>query len=151
MLVKKKIKVSTFDMGVRFIVTDKFLDAIPVLKREGIDLSDGEEEVTWGQAGYHVVNNQARFYCVVQIEKSLIKTLKTLTHELFHLTQDILEYNGMHFKAEDANEIYARMYEFLFGEAYVITVNAWNKKYQIVKTTKDDNDTKQQGTTETNS
>lgn len=127
MLIRKKIRVSNFDIGLRFLVTDDFKSACKALQKEGFE--DLYSDTPLGLAGYQMVNGFATFFCIVTIDESLIRTLKTMSHEVFHVTQDILEYNEIYFKKKDANEIYAHTYEFLFGEAYVITVNAWNKKY----------------------
>ena len=135
MLIRKKIKVSNFDLGLRFVVTDDFDAACKaLLKHEGLE--DLHTEAALGLAGYQMVKDTAVFYCVITLDESLILKLKTLVHELHHINQDILEYNGVHFKKKDPNEVYAHTYEFLFGEAYVVTVNAWNKKYKKVKNDK---------------
>lgn len=139
MISRKKIKEHTFGLGLRYLVVDDFALAVKALTKEGFKELEAELNPC-GLAGYEMIEGQATFFCIVTLDKSLIFTLKTMAHELFHITQDILEYNGVNYIPQDANEVYAHTYEYLFGEAYVHTVKAWNKKYGKITITKNNED-----------
>lgn len=53
--------------------------------------------------------------------------MNTIAHELFHLTQEILETNRVYFKRKDTNETYAHLQGWLMGETYEFFEKAYNK------------------------
>lgn len=56
----------------------------------------------------------------------------SIAHELFHLTQEILESRQTYFKRKDANEAYAYLQGYLMSENFEFWEKAYNK-YKVKK------------------
>lgn len=67
------------------------------------------------------------FYMYVNPKVEHSNYINTIGHELFHLTQEILEDRGEFFKRRDANESYAYLQGFILGENYQFFEKGYNK------------------------
>lgn len=67
------------------------------------------------------------FYMYINPKTSINNYMNTVGHELFHLTQEILEDRGEFFKRRDANESYAYLQGYIMGENYDFWCKAYNK------------------------
>lgn len=116
----KVFEVAEFDIPlyggkVTFILFSNTWDkVIKYLKGKGFKTKGYKD---WGyiQGMQHSENIDGSQRFVVIIKKN--ENMKdTLVHELFHLTQDILEYRGVNFIKGDANEAYAYLIGTLFAK-----------------------------------
>jgi hypothetical protein len=107
--------VPVYGSKVIVLVYDKnWREIIKFLKLKGFNT---KEYRGWGESinGLQLserINGTYNFVVIVKKNKSI---KETLIHELFHLTQDILEYKGVDFIKGDANESYA----YLIGALYI--------------------------------
>lgn len=107
--------VPVYGSKVIFIVFDKnWREIIKFLKSKGFNT---KEYKSWGDSinGLQVserINGEQHFLVIIKKNK-VIKD--TLIHEVFHLTQDILEYKGVDFVKNGHNEAYA----YLIGALYI--------------------------------
>lgn len=128
MLVEKVIPLESLGSSLLLVLTDDIRKAAKALNKSGYNVEI--EETTQGLTSSAIINDATHFYCIITIEESLVETLQTLVHELFHATQDILENKTIKFKKGDANETYAYTLDYMFGVAYPITIKAYNKKWK---------------------
>jgi hypothetical protein len=121
-----EFNVPVYGSKVTFIVfKNTWREVIKHLKDKGFD--------TKAYKGWHYVhglqiseNIKGQHHFVVIINKR--RNLKeTLVHELFHLTQDILEYKGVEFKKGGDNEAYAYLIGALFSKTEKL-LDVKNKK-----------------------
>jgi hypothetical protein len=107
--------VPVYGSKVIVLVYDKnWREIIKFLKLKGFNT---KEYRGWGESinGLQLserINGTYNFVVIVKKNKSI---KETLIHELFHLTQDILEYKGVDFIKGHANESYA----YLIGALYI--------------------------------
>lgn len=110
-----EFNVPVYGSKVTFIVfKNTWREVIKHLKSKGFDTREYK--------GWHYVHglqmsenikSQQHFVVIIKKRKDF---KETLVHELFHLTQDILEYKGVDFKKGDANEAYAYLIGALFAK-----------------------------------
>jgi hypothetical protein len=113
----KEFVVPVYGSKVVFIVfKNTWRQVVKELKRLGFDTKgyNGWHFVHGLQADQHI--GDRRVFAVILKHRKDIES--TLVHELFHLTQAILEYKGVKFKYEDDNEAYA----YLIGDLYKKTI-----------------------------
>jgi len=128
MLIKKVIPLESLGSSLLLAITDDIRKAAKTLNKDGYNVE--LEETTQGLTSSVIIEDTTYFYCLVTIEESLVETLQTVVHELFHATQDILESKHIKFKKGDANETYAYTLDYMFGVAYPIVTKAWLKKWK---------------------
>ena len=63
----------------------------------------------------------------LQHKNNLLDLEGFLVHENSHLAQDILEFKGIEHKAEEANEPYATLEQWLYKENVVFIRECYNK------------------------
>lgn len=98
---------------VTFIVfKNTWREVIKHLKSKGFDTREyrGWSSIHGLAISEHIGDGH-QFVVILKKNKDI---KENLVHELFHLTQDILEYKGVDFIKEDANEAYA----YLIGALY---------------------------------
>lgn len=108
-----EFEVPVYGSKVYFIVfKNTWREIIKYLKEKGFDTKQyrGWDSIHGLAIKEHFKDKQ---HFVVIIKKNK-KIKETLVHELFHLTQDILEYKGVHFVKEGDNEAYAYLIGTLF-------------------------------------
>lgn len=105
--------VPVYGSKVTFIVfKNTWREVIKYLKSKGFDTRSYKGwDYIHGLSISENINSEQHFVVIVKKRKNL---KETIVHELFHLTQDILEYKGIDFKKNDANESYA----YLIGALY---------------------------------
>lgn len=133
MVNRSRIKIKSLGNEFSLLLTDDVTSAVKSLKRSGYDLEITGHDKSVGLTGYCTVKDKTKFYVIVKLLPDLKSTLKILVHELFHVTQDILEYHGVKFRKGDPNESYAYTIDYLFGEAYEKTIQQHNKAYGTIK------------------
>jgi len=110
----KEVKIPIYGGKITVIIfLNTWKKVISHLKRKGFD-TRGYEDQESGYCGLQTsqyVNGVKKFAIIIKDDKDVGDTL---VHELFHLTQDILEYRGINFVKEDANEAYAYLIGYLF-------------------------------------
>lgn len=111
----KKFIVPIYDVPVLLIYTDNMINGVK--KFESIAKMKLEERSFQGLCGTYDTKFNSVFYVVVVKCKKKEETLGVLVHELFHLTQNILERVGIDFVKEGANESFTYLQEFLFKES----------------------------------
>lgn len=107
--------VPVYGSKVHFIVfKNTWREVIKHLKEKGFDTKEyrGWNYIHGLQLSENI-NGEQNFVVVIKKDK---KIKETLVHELFHLTQDILEYKDIDFVKEGANEAYAYLIGALFGK-----------------------------------
>lgn len=107
--------VPVYGSRVTFIVfKNTWRDVIKHLKAKGFDTKEykGWDYVHGLQISEHI-NGEQHFVVILKKKRDI---RETLVHELFHLTQDILEYKGVDFIKGDANESYAYLIGTLFSK-----------------------------------
>lgn len=72
------------------------------------------------------------FYMYIMPTNDKKEYWNSIAHELFHLTQDILESRDSFFKRRDANEAYAYLQGYLMSENFEFWEKAYNK-YKVKK------------------
>jgi hypothetical protein len=105
--------VPVYGSKVTFIIfKNTWREVIKYLKSKGFDTREyrGWDYVHGLQLSEHI--GDSRHFVVILKKKRDIR--ETLVHELFHLTQDILEYKGVNFEKEGMNEAYAYLIGTLF-------------------------------------
>lgn len=105
--------VPVYGSKVTFIVfKNTWREVIKLLKQKGFDTREykGWDYIHGLQFSDNINSNQ-HFVVIVKKDK---KFRETLVHELFHLTQDILEYKDVPFVKKGANEPYAYLIGALF-------------------------------------
>lgn len=105
------IKVPIYDLTINFILFEKYEDLYEALNKKGFKLK--EDKDFFGLTGFAQVSKRTKFYIAVLNDKDRDSTL---VHELFHLTQDILETVGVEFEARGQNESFAYLIEYLYKE-----------------------------------
>lgn len=121
MAVKKHIleivefNVPVYGSKVTFIVfKNTWRDVIKHLKSKGFSTAEYRGwHYVHGLQIEEMINGQNNFVVIIKQNKEI---KATLVHELFHLTQGILEYKGVDFKKGDANEAYAYLIGTLFAK-----------------------------------
>lgn len=111
-----EFKVPVYGSKVHFIVfKNTWREVIKYLKSKGFDTKE--------YRGWHYVHglaisehfNDGQNFAVILKKNKNLK--ECLVHELFHLTQDILEYKGVHYEKFGDNEAYS----YLIGALYAKT------------------------------
>lgn len=105
--------VPIYGSKVTFIVfKNTWREVIKHLKNKGFDTREyrGWDYVHGLQLSENI-NGEQHFIVILKKKKDI---KETLVHELFHLTQDILEYKGISFIKGDGNESYAYLIGALF-------------------------------------
>lgn len=108
-----EFNVPVYGSKVTFIVfKNTWREVIKYLKDKGFDT---KEYRGWsyihGLQFSENIKDQQQFVLILKRKRDI---RETLVHELFHLTQDILEYKGVDFIKEDHNEAYAYLIGTLF-------------------------------------
>lgn len=108
-----QFRVPVYGSRVTFIVfLNTWREVIKHLKSKGFDT---KEYRGWnyihGLSITEHINDKQEFVVILKKNKDI---KEVLVHELFHLTQDILEYKGVKFIEGDANEAYAYLIGTLF-------------------------------------
>lgn len=131
MLVKKVISLNSLNANILVILTDSPKKAIRKLLKDGYDLPNNTrtDDKIEGLTGYCTINEATKFYSIIRIQENLKEVYKTVVHEMYHATQDILENRGVKYKKGDPNETYAYTQDYLFGELYDFIIKQHNKKY----------------------
>lgn len=105
--------VPVYGSRVTFIIfKNTWRDVMKHLKTKGFDTREyrGWDYIHGLQLSENI-HGEHHFVVIIKKKKDL---RETLVHELFHLTQDILEYKGVDYKKGDANEAYAYLIGTLF-------------------------------------
>lgn len=77
---------------------------------------------------YSDIINRSVFYIIInKSNKDKKKYWDTIVHEMFHLTQEILEHRGVIFQKGKANEPYAYLNGYLMGELFEFFEKEYNK------------------------
>lgn len=84
------------------------------LRKKGFDTKEYENwDNILGLQFSQYINGSKKFVVIIENTDNIGDTI---VHELFHLTQDILEYRGVNFIREDPNEAYAYLIGYLYGQ-----------------------------------
>lgn len=110
----KRIKIQKYG-GTVFIVSFKnnWEKVLNYLKKKNVDISDIQDPDNVGIVTIGSRRNGSKFFIFV-LESNCKRC--ELVHEVFHLTQYIMEYYGVDFKKGDNNEAYAYMIESLYKQ-----------------------------------
>jgi len=113
----KEFKVPVYGSQVLFIVfKNTWRQVIKELKQRGFDTNGYRSwHYVYGLQIDQYIGNSRVFAVILKKNKDIEATL---VHELFHLTQGILEYKGVKFKYGDDNEAYS----YLIGDLYSKTI-----------------------------
>lgn len=111
----RKFIVPIYDVPVLLIYTDTIANGVK--KFEGIAKMKLEDRSFQGICGVYDTKFNSVYYVIVVKCKKKEDTLGVLVHELFHLTQNILERVGVDFVKEGVNESFTYLNEYLFKES----------------------------------
>lgn len=108
-----EFEVPVYRSRVTFIVfKNTWREVIKHLKDKGFDTKEYKGwDYVHGLQLSEFINEETHFVVIIKKNKEI---KETLVHELFHLTQDILEYKGVNFVKEGDNEPYAYLIGTLF-------------------------------------
>ena len=111
----KKYVAPVYDCYITLIVYDDYKKCNSALKRKGF--TSKVDEADGGACHSEIINQGTQYYLVLKV-KDNNDLGNTLIHELFHLTQNILEDRSIIFKKGDANEPYAYLIGCLYELMY---------------------------------
>ncbi len=125
----KEIIIPIYDAKVVLFVKATTEECVKSLK----ELYGIEEEVFeckgFVNSNYSKIIKRKIFYIYIKSTKNISEYMDTISHELFHLTQEILEDRGEYFKKKTANESYAYLQGYLMGQNF----DFWNKAFNKFK------------------
>lgn len=118
MAIKQKhylFRLPVYGQRVLFIYFNNHKYAQKILDKYGVD--ETVDNLCAGFVNNVDLENEGKlsrlFYIVVRHDNNEKELDNTIDHETLHLTQDILEYVGIHFKKGHANEPYAYLKSWL--------------------------------------
>lgn len=82
---------------------------------------------------FSTIKQRKIFYVYISSKMDYKDYFNTVGHELFHLTQEILEDRGEYFKRRDSNESYAYLQGYMLGENYDYWNTAYKKFNRVIK------------------
>lgn len=115
----KSIRIPVYNGKVTVVLFNKDYKAVnKYLRHKKFDqfLEEDDEGFQYSQ----IIDNKQRFIIIIKRGKDEVGTI---IHELYHLTQSILEYYGVDYRKGDRNEAYAYLLEALSKKVLSIIDN----------------------------